>query len=241
MIVRMGRQSRWFVAELIVIVVGVLVALGIDEWRENLDNAALEKQYLSQLINDLASTAQHLAKDSSENAPSEKAANELLAGFEEKDRLDLEDVRQLLTDMQPLVGTVPQLSTAESMVTAGDLRLVRDPIIRAQISQYISFARDEWLVPLYQREEQHRLLSFRIRVIAQSYGISPSHWKGRANRAIGPNSGTDVDAFFGDAEAYAYVAAFTENRAIMSSYYSERLAVEAKTLRESLETYLSSR
>jgi hypothetical protein len=52
MIVRMGRQSRWFVAELIVIVVGVLVALGIDEWRENLDNAALEKQYLSQLIND---------------------------------------------------------------------------------------------------------------------------------------------------------------------------------------------
>jgi hypothetical protein len=237
----LGRQSRWFVAELIVIVAGVLIALGIDEWRESLDDAALVEQYLAQLISDLASTEQQLAVDRSNNEPYERAAHELLTGFEGENRLDLVDLRRLLSEFSNRAGSVPLISTAESMVSAGELRLVRDAGIRAQISRYLSFARDEWMVPLYQREERHRQLAFRIRVIAQSYGISPSHWKGRADSDSGHSRGSGIEAFLNDAEAYAHLAEFTDNRAIMSSYYSDRLATETRQLRESLEEYLSSR
>lgn len=236
---RFGRQSQWFLAELIVIIAGVLIALGIDEWRGNLEDAALEKQYLRQLIADLRSTEEQLANANSGNAPFEKAANELLAAFEIKDRPNLEVVRRMLSEMALLEGPVPQISTAESMVSAGDLGLVNDPSVRAQITRYLSFARDQWLFPLYQREERHRELHFRILVFAQTHGISPSHWKGHVNTATGPGGGPDIEAFFDNAEAYAHVAAFVENRAILS-WYQEMLDAEAKHLRESLEKYLSS-
>lgn len=93
--------------------------------------------------------------------------------------------------------------------------------------------------PFYQREERHRELHFKILVFAQSYGISPSHWKGIAYTATGQAVEPDVEAFFDDGEAYAHVAAFVDNRAILSGDYLEKLDAEAKRLRETIETYLS--
>jgi len=93
--------------------------------------------------------------------------------------------------------------------------------------------------PFYQREERHRELHFKILVFAQSYGISPSHWKGIAYTATGQAVEPDVEAFFDDGDAYTHVAAFVENRTVLSGYYQEWLNIEAKRLRETIEIYLS--
>jgi hypothetical protein len=51
----MNKTTNWtrLLAEFLVIVVGVLVALGVDEWRQARDDQALEEEYLGRLRHDL--------------------------------------------------------------------------------------------------------------------------------------------------------------------------------------------
>jgi hypothetical protein len=237
---RLGRRSQWFIAELIVIIAGVLIALAIDEWRGNIEEAALEKAYLTQLIADLKSTEAQVIDAKTGNAPFEQAANDLLAAFESSNRPGLDEVRRILTEMPKFDGPVPQLATIESMVSAGDMRLVRDSNVRAEITRYLTFARDYWMTPLAQREEDHRALYISILAVAQSYGISPSYRQGHVKTRSGSSNEPDIDAFFDDSEAYLHVSMFLQNRQIVASFYQARLGTQAEQLREVLETYLST-
>ena len=57
-----GTRAARVVGEFLVIVVGVLVALAVDEWRQSLSERQAEKEYLEQLHQDLEETSQVLAE-----------------------------------------------------------------------------------------------------------------------------------------------------------------------------------
>ena len=236
---RFGGQSRWFFAELIIIIAGVLIALAIDEWRGKIENANLELEYLHQLSNDLRNTEEKMAAAAVSNAALENATNQLVAAFEGSEPVELDMFRQWLFEISFVDNPVPVLGTAEALIFTGDLRLVRNPHTRSEITQYLSRSRDYWLVPLYQMEERHRHLRFQILSLAVKHGISPRHRHGLSQKSSEREAKIGTAEFFAHTQAYALASELDEITDSMSSFL-ESMSAEATKLRESLETQLSS-
>jgi len=47
--------------EILVVIIGILIALGIDEWREDVEDAKVVREYIHQVIADLRATEQLVA------------------------------------------------------------------------------------------------------------------------------------------------------------------------------------
>jgi hypothetical protein len=62
------RSVRWFLAEFIVVVSGILVALAAQAWYGSARDARLERGYVQQLISDLDGTLQQLQLAVSEDS-----------------------------------------------------------------------------------------------------------------------------------------------------------------------------
>lgn len=230
-----SKRWRWLFAELFIIVLGVLIALAIDEWRENAANATLERQYLHQLIADLRLTEDLMAEVVEENELSKAATRSLVQEFESAETPTVEQVRTLLLSMFAFNNPVPVLGTSEALVTTGDLRLINNETARSDITGYLSRSRDFFLTPIYQVEATHQDLVIQLYMLANSYGISSEKRMGSAHNKIT----SDVAAFLADPEAYVVTASLASNSYLMSMYRDE-LAADSKKLRESLESLVTT-
>jgi sensor c-di-GMP phosphodiesterase-like protein len=209
LIVSLGQRSRWFVAEFVVIIVGVLVALAIDEWRDTLQAEEREQEYLRQLAADLRATRDMFAEAAEDNAQSENAAARLTEIFESDSDVELNEVRRLLAEARYFNNPVPILGTAEALVSTGDLRLIGNSRVRSELTRYLSRSRDFWLFPLYQLEEQHRNVYMNIILLAQRYGVTPEHVRGPSAQ-IG---NADLEGFLADSDAYVYISRYAQLKA----------------------------
>jgi hypothetical protein len=221
-------------AELLIIVVGVLIALGIDEWRERIANAELENIYLEQLIADLEETERKMADVSQLNMASLAATQSILAAFENPEAAKSDRINNLLIEMASFNNPVPVLGTVEALVSTGDLQLIRSAEIRSAITRYMSRTRDFYLIPLYQAEEHHREYYFRISKIAVEYGLTPRGRESEHRRNIEP----DIGGFLADSGAYAE-AVFFAGMTAEFKFYRDEVATDAKEFRQLLESSVS--
>jgi len=233
---RFSERSKWLLAELVIIIVGVLIALAIDEWRGKIEDANLEREYLTQLIIDLRVTEEKMASDETRNAVSETAIVQFVAAFEDSELVELDLARQWLYEIRTYNNSVPVLGTVEALVSTGDLRLIRNPSTRSKITQYLSQSRDFWLVPLYQLEERHRILGFQIIALAEMHGISPRHRSGLLRDTSEQDAEADTAEFFAQPQAYSLVVELARIKNIMSDF-RKSMSAEATELRESLELF----
>ena len=124
------------VAEFLVIVIGVLVALGVDEWRENARDRASEAQYVERLISELV-------RDSSEMALAIRIGTRKVAGIDRVlGRLsDAAWVRERPSAAFPDLTYAyarPELQTTtfDELRGAGGLSLIRDEELRFRIGHH---------------------------------------------------------------------------------------------------------
>jgi len=130
-----AEPTRLF-AEFVVIVIGVLVALGVDEWRENASDRASEAQYVERLISELVN-------DSTEMALAIRIGSRKAAGIDRVlGRLsDAAWVHERPSAVFPdLTYTYarPELQTTtfDELRGAGGLSLVRDEELRFRIGHH---------------------------------------------------------------------------------------------------------
>ena len=130
----------WFAAEIVVIVAGVLIALTIDSWWGAREDAARGRAYLARIEEDLRADADGLDK--------RLVYNERVQRF--LDAAEAHAVKGTLRDGSPWRTVVaywhasqiwPYVSTTrtyDEMRNAGDLGLIRDPDLRAELTTYYS-------------------------------------------------------------------------------------------------------
>ena len=234
---RFGGRSRWFLAELVVIIAGVLIALALDEWRGEIEDAELEVEYMNQLISDLRSTEAKMAAAAVSNFESESTAVQLLAAFEDGEFVDLEIARRWLSDVGFYDNPVPVLGTAETLISTGDLGIIDDPRVQSAITQYLSRSRDFWLGGLLRVEEQCDYLAIQILVLAEERGISPSRRKGLFRGKSDSERRTDTTEYFLNEESYALVGQMVDLKKLMKRHRTS-MSAEAAELRKLLEAQL---
>jgi hypothetical protein len=163
-----GRQGIRVAAEFVLIVVGVLTALAVEEWRDRQAEDELREEYVAGLLGDIRDELGYLdfvaemartrvaAADRAllflgrGSGPSDEAVGyEAPVGFEH-DQL-AEDIVQA----GQLQFFVPEAVVWEDLVATGNLRLISDPETRRSVSRYYTQIRYQTrdLDRLYERVE----------------------------------------------------------------------------------------
>lgn len=128
---------RFLLGEFVVIVVGVLMALWVDQLREARVNAQLEVEYLESLVIDLESDLAQFDETEAWMRRQEAAAATVVALYAGSPPTD--DVADLVAAVETAGWQyAPSITrnTLEDLRSTGNLRLIRDPELRRAIAAY---------------------------------------------------------------------------------------------------------
>lgn len=137
-----SERINWGVAvgELVLIVVGILMALGIDSYAQGRSDAAVADAYLRDLALELQADSAQLESRSAEVGGMIASASELLRALDGSDE-DIDDLATLLMGSLFGEGITPDPVVWEELRTTGSLRLLPDAEVRSAIvSHYLDRA-----------------------------------------------------------------------------------------------------
>lgn len=134
-------KLRWFAAEIVVVVAGVLIALALNAWWGARQDRAQEQVYLLQLAADLHETQALLADGDARAVGPDAATRRLYDAFYAPQRPPRDSLLRWVYRTSWIWPVRPVLGTAEALVTTGDLALVRDDSLRSAITAYLDDSR----------------------------------------------------------------------------------------------------
>jgi hypothetical protein len=128
---------RFLLGEFVVIVVGVLVALWVDQLREARAEAALEVEYLESFVLDLDADLAQFDEAEKWMRRSEAAAAIVLALYEgSPPTMNVADLVAAVETAGWQAWPSITRNTIDDLRSTGNLRLIRDPALRRAISAY---------------------------------------------------------------------------------------------------------
>ena len=135
----MSTRLNWrlLLGEFVIIVVGILMALWVDQLREAHVNAGLEVEYLESLLIDLEADLAQFDEAEAWMRRSEAAAATVLLLYEGAPPTG--NVADLIAAVETAGWQyVPSITrhTLEDLQSTGNLRLIRDPKLRRRIADY---------------------------------------------------------------------------------------------------------
>ena len=131
------------------IILGVLVALAVDQWNQDRENRELEGYYLAALERDLVADSQALALDIER---AERSAS-MMAQFDsalssDRPSLPPDVTRAVLIDLVAMLVDPPySTGTLEDLATTGRASLIQDPELRGALFDYRDYTKSSrvWL------------------------------------------------------------------------------------------------
>ncbi len=130
---------RRLAAEFVVIVVGVLVALGVDAARDAREDQIRGAAYLQQLRADLSATADGVADAIAVDRRAREGADRLLEALTSGPLPPSDSLAAwVLSTTNSSASFYPTMGTVTALVESGELRLLRDERLRQYVLEYHS-------------------------------------------------------------------------------------------------------
>ena len=133
------QRLRWFLAEITVVVAGILLALGLQSWWQDRENQSRGDAYQRQILSDVRQTRATYEKAIANDRELRAATARLSDALSSKQSLQGDEALQWLrwrsgwfSDPRPVTGNV------YSLIDTGEIQLIRNPEIRAAIIDYAS-------------------------------------------------------------------------------------------------------
>ncbi len=124
---------RW-AGEFIVVLLGVLGALAVDNYRENRNERALERSYLESLYEDTIEASERAKFVRERNVPTIDAAIQLINWMEgEGSPSNIEDLRFAISRATSGGGVTGESVTWQEIVSNGHVRLIRNSELRRKL------------------------------------------------------------------------------------------------------------
>lgn len=146
-----AEKLRWLFAETLVIVLGVLIALGLDDYRTNQYERHLAIDYIQRIQNDLSRDLDYIDRIWVQRLKIKRESLEAIAPVIRRQVQLPDDVEEFLTLVARggIAGTSAASwytdTTFQDLRATGNLRLIKDPEIRAEISRYYEAVQSEAL------------------------------------------------------------------------------------------------
>jgi hypothetical protein len=162
---------RSYLAEFVVVFVGVALAFAVDNFREARNERTVGDQYLSAFRQDLTADLQMLQDQQDARRAQLKNAQTLLEFFDGKPS----DPASFFEAYWPVLlelRTTPNRNTMDEVLSSGNLRLIRDPKIRAGLlNLYSTYARIAFF-------EEHMARDFDMYLYDPTFSSIPIQFKG---------------------------------------------------------------
>lgn len=143
-IFKTSRHSlRWLLAELTVVILGILIAFQVDAWRSERSEAVRERQYLTDMLRDLENDVLSLESAIAQRQERLPAIRRLVVLLTDPATDQSFEQELIALEHRAVTGSVasfiPVTLTYEKMQQAGDLTTVRDPALYQTIVEYYQF------------------------------------------------------------------------------------------------------
>lgn len=249
-------RLRWFAAEILIVVAGVLIALALNAWWQNLQAAASEENYLSLIrrdLGDMAASLEELQAFEDEQIEGGLEAYRVISAEDRSaEQLALVSDRILRLTSRRTMSAID--ATYTDLINTGNLPLIRNQALRDLIITY--YERIEREFDIHNRNNSFFVDDMFARLIGGS-GLFLS--RGGSNTLVNRISGSDsllTIAFAGgyvddpdpiwslpySSPEWAKVKAQLVERIRVSGHGSRRaesLLEETRTLREAVDAELN--
>jgi hypothetical protein len=133
-----GKRLYEIFVQLLLIVVGVLSALGVDNYREGIQEHKLEKEYLINLRNAVETDTLALKTEIKKTYTKVNAIKELIELSKSKKEVDNDKFGDIISDVTTLIR--PNFVTAvyEELKFTGNFKLIRNNKLKSLIISYYS-------------------------------------------------------------------------------------------------------
>ena len=130
--------ARWLVAELVIVVLGVLIAISIDSWRQGVQDRRDERVLVESLHREFESNRVALVSQLEVYGKRSAAAQQLLDLGVEAERLPADSLTALWQWITRAGTYDPATGVLSSATSSGDLGLIEDLDLRSAIAQWPS-------------------------------------------------------------------------------------------------------
>lgn len=128
------REQNWFslVLEIVIVFVGVALAFGMDNLREQRNERAVADQYVAGFMKDLRGDLDMLASNIEAREAQVRATHVALAFYEGRE-LNVDAFFEAFYPVLHSQGIAPNRNTMDEVLNSGSLRLISDPAVRGSI------------------------------------------------------------------------------------------------------------
>lgn len=134
-----AKYLRYAIGEIILVVIGILIALQVNNWNEarKLNNEG--KELIKSLISDFKETREIIAAKEAENAKSIKKISRFLSlSYTNNDNVPVDSLQYYLSGALRYFFFVPTLTSYEQAVATGKIGLIKDKAFLKDISEFFT-------------------------------------------------------------------------------------------------------
>jgi len=136
---KVAKYLRYAVGEILLVVIGILIALQINNWNEYRKERNLEQEYYFKFLEDLNQDAEHIKGLIEGNEARIKSSNELIHLLQQKNPKRKQVVNKMAEATSKTTFTFkPSMAAFEDLKSSGNLKIIKDLFIKNKLINYYS-------------------------------------------------------------------------------------------------------
>ncbi|MEP6390329.1 MAG: hypothetical protein ABJ056_10445 [Halioglobus sp.] len=148
------KSLRWLLAELVVIVLGILIAFQVEEWRQERENRVLEAKAFEEVLSDLDSIEMALLRASEITKESTLGAVSLVQLIQSREGSEKEFLESIGALNVYLIGVAKSTHAYDGLLTSGRFAAVENPALTESMRFFFTL-RKPWVYSLNASHVEH--------------------------------------------------------------------------------------
>mgnify|MGYP003631469162 CR=1 FL=1 len=133
------KYFKYAIGEIILVVIGILVALQVSNWNKQNEDRKLEKRYISELILDLQKDSIFISSFRQRSYQQMVSKNKLTDYFEGQQFTEDSLVAYFSSQWKPVPKFNPIITTLDEMKSTGNIRVLQNSTIRRKILETYNY------------------------------------------------------------------------------------------------------
>jgi len=156
-----GKYFKYAIGEIILVVIGILIALSINTWNQNRLNAKLEQELLTNLLSDIDIDIHNLKTFDSITYLAALSKGKIL-NFIDGEQISRDSVFYYLSQINPPHNFIPTTITYDEMKNSDGFKVIRSSVLRREIAKLYNNYKNLENVDAVYNDSRIRLVEIRV-------------------------------------------------------------------------------
>lgn len=193
-----GKYLRYAIGEILLVVIGILIALSINNWNQQRKLHAEEQYLLKELFAEFNTNLKKIQDVQYLNTKNQNATLEIIEMIHNKSQQDnFKKLDSLFVQVFSYASYNATTGTLDEIISSGKLRVIRDASLRKMLSQWPGLIEDQKEdIDIRRDQVNSHVIPFFVKYVPFKNGdiyIDFSHWSKNYNRKVLKRSHFEYD------------------------------------------------